>query len=110
MICDQWDVLVVPFPFTDRNDAKRRPAVVLTNRKSNIEGQTVMAMITSTTRQWLTDVSITDLASAGLPKECKVRLKLFTLDNRLILEIKGRLSEPDQRQVQSTWKQVGLFC
>ena len=31
MICSQWDVVVVPFPFTDEPGAKKRPALVITN-------------------------------------------------------------------------------
>jgi len=28
MICNQWDVVAVPFPFTDKPEAKKRPALV----------------------------------------------------------------------------------
>jgi mRNA interferase MazF len=35
MTCDTWDVVVVPFPFTDSPASKRRPALVLSLRAFN---------------------------------------------------------------------------
>ena len=45
------------------------------------------------------DAPIEDIESAGLPDRCSVRLKLFTLDNRLILRHAGRLSAGDRARV-----------
>ncbi len=49
MISELWDVVVVPFPFTERADAKRRPALALSTTAFNESGHTVLATITSTT-------------------------------------------------------------
>jgi mRNA interferase MazF len=98
--CNQWDVVVVPFPFTDRPQAKRRPALVLSKRTFNLNGHTVLAMITSSAHEpWLGDIPITRLDAAGLKTSCMVRLKLFTLDNRLILKVIGHLAESDSGRV-----------
>ena len=44
----RFDVVVVPFPFTDLNASKRRPALVLTNDSFNqTTKNSVLAMITS---------------------------------------------------------------
>jgi mRNA interferase MazF len=51
---------------------------------------------TSGHRPWPGDTRLTDYAAAGLPLPCTIRLKLFTLDNRLILGRAGRLSAKDQ--------------
>ena len=74
MTCDAYDVVVVPFPFTDFNQTKRRPALVLSRRAFNQSGHTVMAMITSTSNVWPGDSNISELKPAGLAKACKVRL------------------------------------
>src|SRR3712207_3275011 len=77
--CDCWDVVVVPFPFTDKAGTKRRPALVLSSRAFNEHGHTVLAMITTKFHfPWPGDTSITDLVTAGLRSPCIVRLKLFT--------------------------------
>jgi mRNA interferase MazF len=100
VICRLHDVVVVPFPFTDRRASKRRPALALSSESFNREsGHTVLAMITSADNPpWPMDI-IVDSAEAGLHAPSKVRMKLFTLDNRLILRKVGRLSQTDQRAV-----------
>jgi mRNA interferase MazF len=100
VISDQWDVVVVPFPFSEQVGAKRRPAVALSTKTFNRGGHTVLAMITSAAHQaWVGDTPVTDLASAGLRAQCIVRLKLFTLDNRVLLRRSGRLSVVDREQL-----------
>jgi mRNA interferase MazF len=47
---------------------------------------------------WPLDVLI-DGAKAGLRAPSKVRMKIFTLDNRLILKRAGNLQESDRRAV-----------
>ncbi len=96
MIFSAWDVVIVPFPFVDRDQNKRRPALVLSAPVFNRSGRTVLAMITSSTNNWPADVEIGNLPAAGLKKPCKVRMNLFTLDNRLILNRIGQL-HPDDR-------------
>ena len=101
VICEPGDVVVVPFPFTERLGDKRRPALVLSKRVFNQSAHTVLAMITSTAhRPWPGDSRLADHRAAGLHLPCVVRLKVFTLDNRLILRKIGQLSAADRRMVQ----------
>jgi mRNA interferase MazF len=59
-----------------------------------------MAMITSAKNSdWPLDVDIQDLDMAGLPSASIVRMKLFTLDERLVLRKAGRLGENDRNRV-----------
>jgi len=96
------DVVVVPFPFTDKTSSKRRPALVLSDAHAfNIQvGQSVLAMITSAANSsWPLDVEITNLDATGLTAYSVVRMKLFTLDHQLILRKIGKLSTTDSQQV-----------
>ena len=97
-----YDVLVVPFPFTDSAAVKRRPALVLSAEQfQDRAGHLVLAMITSReNRGWPLDVELADLKSAGLPHASVVRMKLFPLDDRFVLSNAGLLAEPDRRAVQ----------
>jgi len=98
-----FDVVVVPFPFTDQNTQKRRPALVLSDFDSfnDITQNCVLAMITSAKNpDWPLDTLIGGIKKAGLPAPSKVRMKLFTLDSRLILKKTGGLSAKDQQAVQ----------
>ena len=92
----------MPFPFTDKPNAKRRPALILSSAKifNKKAGHSVMAMVTSAQNDpWPLDVEITDLRSAGLPAPSVVRMKLFTLDHRLVISKAGMLSAKDREQV-----------
>jgi mRNA interferase MazF len=92
------DVVVVPFPFTERYGAKRRPALVCSSAEYNAESRhVVLAMITTSTRSpWPGDVAIRDLEATGLPAPSTVRWKLFTIDASLILRRAGALSDEDR--------------
>ena len=58
-------------------------------------------MITSQKNEpWPLDVTIKHKNESGLTAPSIVRMKLFTLDNRLILKKVGHLSKADQEQVK----------
>jgi mRNA-degrading endonuclease toxin of MazEF toxin-antitoxin module len=109
VICDFGDVIVVPFPFVDIPATKRRPSIILSDRTFNeANGHSICAMVTTAARtRWPSDVAISDLASAGLPRVCVVRWKLFTLPNHLIERKAGMLGRADRAAVIST-AQAGL--
>lgn len=97
-----FDVVVVPFPFTDQTASKRRPALVLSDADAfgAKVAQSVLAMITSAAHSdWPLDAAITDLKTAGLPSPSIVRMKLFTLDHQLILRKAGSLGAKDREAV-----------
>lgn len=101
MICDPWQVVVVPFPFSETAGSKRRPALVVSRRAFNEGGHVVLAMITAKSEpSWRGDTWIEDLKSVGLDRRCIVRMKLFTLDNRLVIRRIGRLGESDLRKLK----------
>lgn len=102
---DVFDVVVVPFPFTDRVATRRRPAVVLSRARALGEkpGRSVLAMVTSADNPpWPLDVPVKGQAAAGLPSPSLIRMKLFTLDHGLILRKVGRLGRADQQQVRES--------
>lgn len=103
MSFDRFTVVRVPFPFSDRNATKNRPALVLSNPVvfNTPAGHSVMAMITSQANApWPLDCPLADLAAAGLPAPSKVRFKLFTLDHRLVRGELGKLSPADAEVVR----------
>ena len=103
MIFKAFDVVAVCFPFTDRDAIKRRPALVISNERFNQQhSQLVLAMITTATDNvWPSDVSLTNWQEAGLKVACHFRLKLFTLDQSLVLKAIGHLSSQDIKSVQA---------
>jgi mRNA interferase MazF len=107
----QFGTLAVAlFPFSDIKHAKKRPLVVLA--PSSTLGahppQHLCAMITSTKALWSSDIPIQDYKSAGLALKCSIRLKLFTLDERLLVRPLGTLSRRDASALRNAL--VGLFA
>ena len=107
MTFESFDVVVVPFPFTDRRTTKRRPALVVSSPSFNrLHKQSILAMITSASSDWPSDVALRDWQETDLKVPCKVRFKLFTLDNALIVRQLGTLSKRDGAAVQSELNHV----
>jgi mRNA interferase MazF len=106
MICNAFDVVEVPFPFSDLDKAKMRKALVLSQKTFNQKnGNSILMMITSATHsRWFLDTPLQDLQEAGLRKPCVARLKLFTLDNALLVKIVGALSLKDRTGVLEALK------
>jgi mRNA interferase MazF len=107
-----FDVLVVPFPFTDSAAVKRRPALVLSTEPfQDRSGHLVCAMITSReNRGWPLEVELMDLRAAGLSHASVVRIKLFTLDERFVLRRAGRLGATDRAAVQRSLRLLLPFA
>ena len=85
------DVVVVPFPFSDLTQAKRRPALVLA---SNQGDDLILCQITSqSVRDELAlAISNNDFASGSLRQNSNIRPnRLFTADQEIVLYQVGRL-------------------
>ena len=83
VIFEAWDIVRVPFPYTDRPVRQRRPALVIASGElQRRHGLLWLAMITSAEhRGWPGDVVISDLDGAGLPAPSIVRpAKIATID------------------------------
>jgi mRNA interferase MazF len=98
---DPFDIVVVPFPYADRLAEKRRPALVISNRKLAIHGLIWVAMITSADNEaWSSDVPITDMKRAGLPAPSVVRVAKFAcIEPGRIERRAGRLGKAEARTV-----------
>ena len=97
-----WDIVVVPFPFTDQKTSKVRPAVVIsTDTLRQRNGKYVVAMITSASNAaQYGDVSISELNTAGLPAASVVRAsKLALIEDGDVHKRVGTLPNADRGQV-----------
>ena len=79
---DVWDLVKVPFPYTDRATRQRRPALVVAVPRTEAPGLLWVVMVTSAAnRGWPGDVVVSDLAVAGLPAPSVVRpVKIATIE------------------------------
>ncbi|MBC7952221.1 MAG: type II toxin-antitoxin system PemK/MazF family toxin [Rhodospirillaceae bacterium] len=80
---EAWDIIKVPFPYTDRPVRQRRPALVIAaNGIQEHHGLLWVLMITSAeNRGWPGDVEVIDLGKAGLPAPSLIRTaKIATIE------------------------------
>lgn len=99
MSFEPFDVVVVPFPYSDRLAEKRRPALVVSHRDLPAKtGRIWVAMITSVDRSEMGDVPLADFTECGLPVPSILRAsKIATIDVTRILRRAGRLSDADRQ-------------
>ena len=104
-----FDVVLVPFPFSDLSSAKRRPCVVFKHYEVKKLGDYLcLGMITSQLEglHFPGDVSLKDWSGAGLPKPSLVRIgKLVTIEQSLVQKKLGTLKPADQVLLQKAWKE-----
>jgi mRNA interferase MazF len=104
-----WDVVLVPFPYTERNYTKVRPALVIsTDTLSTKAGKYFLAMITSATHaRTYGDVLISDLKLAGLPAESIVRpSKIATFEEASFVRRVGTLAVKDRKAVTTQLREI----
>jgi mRNA interferase MazF len=107
-----FDVVVAPFPYSDRLAEKRRPALIVsTEALEETLGRVWVVMITSAVdRVGLGDWTIADLEGAGLPAPSIVRAsKIATLDANRLIRRAGRLSPDDQSGARAALRECQGF-
>lgn len=100
-IYDQFDIVKLPFPFTDKMAIKKRPALIISSPNYQLNNShVILVMITSANHSaWKDDIKIRDLKLAGLSSPSVIRFKLFSLDEDLVINYLGRLSSDDTKSV-----------
>ncbi len=103
----QFDIVIVDFPFVERNSSRQRPAVVLSVDENNTKtGVAIVAMITRLDAPaWYGDLIVQKYENSGLNKPCKIRMKIFTIDLSASRNV-GRLDPVDQQRLTDTLKQT----
>lgn len=102
-IFEAWDVVAVPFPYTDRPTRQRRPALVISGSGIQVDhGLLWVLMITSAeNRGWPGDVTITDLGKAGLPVASVIRTaKIATIEAKEAEKL-GSIGQEERSAVES---------
>jgi mRNA interferase MazF len=93
------DVVVVPFPFSDLTQAKRRPALVVATFEGN---DLILCQITSQSvnDRYAILVENSNFSSGGLNKISNIRPnRLFTADEQIIICQAGRLKPKKLEEV-----------
>lgn len=96
------DMLLVPFPFTNQQATKKRPAVVISSVNYNINREDVIIMaVTSRTHNPLRfgEIRISKWQEAGLLKPSVIKPIIATLEQDLIIRTLGKLDLDDRKSL-----------
>lgn len=87
------EVVVVPFPYSDRFAEKRRPALVVSNE--GVQGYVWVVMITSAKHSSVPhDLAVSDIDLAGLPAPSIIRpTKITNVEPSRIVRRAGQLTK-----------------
>jgi mRNA interferase MazF len=92
------DVVLVPFPFTDQSDTKKRPAVVVSSDAYNRARPDIIVMaITGHMSDYprIGEVIVSGWKEAGLLKASTIKPILATIERGLIIRTFGKLKQSD---------------
>lgn len=104
-----WDIVVLPFPYTDRFAEKHRPALIVSGDTLHSGyGLLWVVMITSAENpSWNCDVPISDLRRAGLRAPSVVRpAKIACVEPRRVVRRVGTLG---RREAAAVERQLAAF-
>ncbi len=98
------DIVLVDFPHSGSEQAKRRPAVVILDIA---DADVLLAPITTRERTGAGDIKIQDWRDAGLLRESWARLaKVASLEKRIVARRLGRLSGADRTHLAPAWRSL----
>ena len=103
IVYEPGDVVLVPYPFGERAGGRKRPGLVISPAEFNeATSEIVIAQITSRLSGEARpgDYTIEGWRDANLPRPARIRCRLATLQNSLVLRRLGKLSEAEFSKVQ----------
>jgi mRNA interferase MazF len=103
------DIVLVPFPFTDQQANKRRPAVVVSSAVHNRSRPDVILMpVTSQVRPTGSpgELRISRWRQAGLIKPSMVKPIIMSIHRRFIVRRLGRLQLQDRHALEVTLREL----
>ena len=95
------DVVVVPFPFSDLSQAKRRPALIISNLQGN---DLILCQITSQKKQDTYAISLndSDFQTGQLNRNSYIRPnRIFTAEQNIVLYKIGQIKQEKLNEVIS---------
>ena len=100
----QFDIIVVPFPYSDQLAEKRRPALVVSSNAFNKKHKLLwVLMITSATNpKKPDDISLAANSQTGLPVASLIRpSKIATIEPTRVVRVIGKVDAKAAKTVQN---------
>lgn len=97
---NKWDIVLVPFPFTNLKQTKKRPALIVSPEKYNTQSDIVIAFITSNLalKYRFGDYRIKKWSESNLLKPSIIRMKFATINKSVVIRKLGELGKKDRKE------------
>jgi len=103
----QGDIILIPYPYTDLSNTKKRPAIIISKDSNNNENYIVIK-ITSVIRNDLFSFPITpkDVEDGLLHKESEARVnEVFTIHESIIIKKIASLNKDSLQKLLKKFKE-----
>lgn len=107
MTYKRWDIVAVPYPYIEGDEAKRRPALIVSGDPLYATHGVYWVVMITTAKAGVRreDIPVTDHRKAGLPQDCVIRVpRLTTLSDAQISRRIGTITAKDRRAVGALLK------
>ena len=108
---ESGEVVLVPYPFTDLSQTKKRPVLIISNSQHNVASDDCVSCgITSnlSNRPYSILLDPADMMEGSLPVRSRIKYdKIFTLEKNLVMKRLGKVNSGIMNQVRSSL--VSLF-
>ena len=107
----QRDIILLPYPFSDRKESKVRPAVIISSTAFNRNSSDIIAipMTSNLEKRRRHDILITDrdLENGVLIVNSKIKTdKIFTVEKKLIKKTIGRINKNTHSAIQKNISKI----
>ena len=92
---EKWDIVLVPFPFTDGDSGRLRPALIVSPGEYNSGKNVIILQVSSQKDSNNEDYEIKDWELANLPVVSYIKMKFATIKKEIISKKIGRLADKD---------------
>ena len=103
------DVVLVRVPYTDQRGSKQRPAVVVSGAAyGRARPDVILMAVTSriSSSRGYGEIGIEDWRAAGLLKPSTIKPVMYTVEQRLVVRVLGRLTERDRVALRKGFRSV----
>ncbi len=98
MTFKKWEIVLVPFPFTNQKKSKQRPALIISPDDYNKLGNDVIIVFMTSNLagpERFGDYTLKNWKKSSLPKPTMIRMKFATILSSIIVKKLGTLQSGD---------------
>ncbi len=108
IVFEPFDIILVPFPFTDQSTIKKRPALIISSEQYHQQRPDliIQAITSNIQRSDFGETPIRHWQAAGLLKPSVAKPVITTIETSIVLLKLGHLAENDQEAARQNLEKI----